>query len=101
SYDMLRTPRLGLCGKALFLHVDDAWLATPAAQQLADVDARMAQRFVGDMPAYVRPRDFHPLPLMGIPGVTPDNEYPEYYDDQRQFRPLRLVASPARSFPAA
>ena len=100
SFDMLRTPRLGLCGKALFLHVDDAWLAMPATQQLADVDARMAQRFVGDMPAYARPRDFHPLPLMGIPGVTPDNECPEYYDDRRQFRPLRLI-SPARSFPAA
>ncbi|MFA7268108.1 MAG: DUF3025 domain-containing protein [Sterolibacterium sp.] len=91
SFDMLRTPHLGLCGKALFLHVDDAWLDLPPAAQLADVDQRMAQRFTGDMPAYARPRDFHPLPLLGIPGVTPDNERPQYYDDRRQFRQLRLV----------
>ena len=91
SFDMLRTPRLGLCGKALFLHVDETWLGLPAAEQLADVDARMAQRFTGDVTGYAKPRDFRPLPLMGIPGVTPDNECPAYYDDQRQFRPLRTL----------
>ena len=93
SFDMLRTPRLGLCGKALFLHVEDAWLTQTAAAQLADVDLRMAQRFTGDTAVYIRPRDFQPLPLLGFPGVTPDNEDPAYYDDQRQFRPLRLVAN--------
>ena len=93
SFDMLRTPRIGLCGKALFLHVDDDWLARPLAAQCADVDQRMAQRFSGELQAYAKPRDFHPLPLLGIPGATPDNEYPAYYDDTRQFRPLRLVRS--------
>ncbi|MBI5923682.1 MAG: DUF3025 domain-containing protein [Betaproteobacteria bacterium] len=93
SFDILRTPRLGLCGKALFLHVDENWLELPAIEQLAAVDARMAQRFTGDVTSYAKPRDFRPLPLMGIPGVTPDNEYPAYYDDQRQFRPLRALPS--------
>lgn len=91
SLDLLRTPHIGLCGKALFLHVDEAWLAQPAAAQLADVDRRMAQRFSGDLKAYGRPRDFYPLPLLGIPGVTPDNASPAYYEDTRQFRPLRRV----------
>ena len=45
--------------------------------------------FSGDL--YVRPRDFAPLPLLGMPGATPDNEFPAYYDDTRQFRPLRAV----------
>lgn len=91
SYDMLRTPHLGLCAKALFLHVDDDWLSAPPAAQLADVDARMAQRFAGDFSP--RARDFQPLPLLGIPGATADNECPAYYDDSRQFRPLRLIQS--------
>lgn len=91
SFDMLRTPRLGLCGKALFLHVDDDWFAQAALAQRADVDRRMAQRFSGELQAHARPRDFHPLPLLGIPGATPDNEFPAYYDDTRQFRPLRLI----------
>ncbi len=91
SFDMLRTPHLGLCAKALFLHVDHDWFAAPPAAQLADVDARMAQRFAGDFSP--RPRDFQPLPLLGIPGATADNEAPAYYDDRRQFRPLRLIQS--------
>ena len=91
SYDMLRTPHLGLCAKALFLHVDQDWLAAPPAVQLADVDARMARRFAGDFSP--RARDFQPLPLLGIPGATADNEVSAYYDDSRQFRPLRLVQS--------
>ena len=91
SFDMLRTPRLGLCGKALFLHVEDDWLTQPLPAQCADVDLRMSRRFTGDVLTYARPRDFHPLPLLGIPGATPDNEFPAYYDDTRQFRPLRRV----------
>lgn len=93
SFDMLRVPHLGLCGKSLFLHVDVDWLAQPMQAQCADVDARMAQRFSGELQTYASPRDFRPLPLLGIPGTTPDNEVPEYYDDTRQFRPLRLVTS--------
>jgi hypothetical protein len=53
----------------------------------------MAQRFTGDLLAYAKPKDFHPLPLLGIPGATPDNEFSTYYDDTRQFRPLRRVAA--------
>jgi len=93
SLDMLRTPHIGLCGKSLFLHVDAEWLAQSLPAQRADVDRRMAQRFSGDLYSYARPSDFHPLPLLGIPGTTPDNEFPSYYDDTRQFRPLRLLQS--------
>ena len=96
SYDLLRNPHLGLCGKAIFLHVDDAWLARPLAARLADIDAHMARRFSGGpggLNAYSRPRDFHPLPLLGIPGATPDNESADYYENTRQFRPLRVVAN--------
>ena len=93
SFDLLRTPRLGLCGKALFLQVDEEWLALSSPAQRADVDLRMAQRFSGELAAYGRPWEFHPLPLLGIPGATPDNQIPAYYDDTRQFRPLRLLQS--------
>jgi hypothetical protein len=89
SYDTLRMPHLGVCAKAVFLHVDPDWLEQSVAAQIADVDARLAQRFGGDL--YARPREFAPLPLLGVPGATPDNEFPAYYDDTRQFRPLRVV----------
>lgn len=91
SYDLLRTPHIGLCGKAVFFHVEHEWLSLPRAEQLNDIDLRMAQRFTGGFSP--RPRDFQPLPLLGLPGVTADNEFPAYYDDTRQFRPLRLIQS--------
>jgi len=91
SYDMLRMPHLGLCAKALLLHVEEDWHALPPSAQVEDVDNRMAQRFAGDFAP--RTRDFQPLPLLGIPGATPANAFPDYYEDKRQFRPLRLVRS--------
>ena len=91
SYDMLRMPHLGLCAKSLLLHVDADWHALDPAAQLADADARLARRFAGDLSP--RPRDLQPLPLLGVPGATADNECAEYYLNTRQFRPPRLLQS--------
>ncbi len=88
SHDALASPFVGLCGKALFLDVDAAWLELTEAAALLEIDARLAARFA------VRnfsPRDLQPLPLLGIPGATIDNESPDYYEDRRQFRPARTI----------
>jgi hypothetical protein len=37
------------------------------------------------------PRDWQPLPLLGIPGATAENEHAAYYEDERQFRPPRRM----------
>ena len=88
SHDALAAPYVGLCGKALFLEVDAAWLDLPEAQARTALDACLATRFdSGDF----SPRDWQPLPLLGIPGATADNEQPDYYDDARQFRPARTI----------
>ena len=88
SHDALAAPFVGLCGKAMFVEVDATWLGLPAAAALAALDARLAARFdSGDF----SPRDWQPLPLLGIPGATADNEQPDYYDDTRQFRPPRRM----------
>lgn len=92
SLDLLRAPYRGLCGKALFLHVSADFLQQPLADQLAQVDVLLAQRLGGLAAQRLRPRDLQPLPLLGIPGVTADNACASYYDDSRQFRPLRVLA---------
>lgn len=93
TYEALLAPFRGLTAKAILYEVNAAWLAQPAAFQLADVDARLAGDLAGGR--YARPRDFQPLPLLGIPGLTPESEDPAYYDDAWQFRPGRRAACAA------
>lgn len=88
SWDQLRAPFVGLCAKALYRVVDPAWLALPAADALAETDAWLADHLATHI-ATLSPRSLAPLPLLGIPGVTPDNECAAYYRDTRQFRPRR------------
>jgi len=88
SHDVLAAPFVGLCGKALFIEVDQAWLALPEAIALAALDSRLAALLAN---RDFSPRDWQPLPLLGIPGATTENEQPDYFDDRRQFRPPRTM----------
>lgn len=92
SLDLLRAPHIGLCSKTLFLHVDSHWLSQPLEQQIVDVDQHISQRFIASTAQTLTARAFKPLPLLGLPGVTPENEHPAYYQNCRQFRPLRVVS---------
>ncbi len=90
TYEALLKPFRGLTAKAILHDIDEPWLHLPAAAQLAAVDALLAADLTSGR--YPRPRDFQPLPLLGIPGVTPDSVDPAYYDDTWQFRPGRRRA---------
>ncbi|MDD2743921.1 MAG: DUF3025 domain-containing protein [Rhodocyclaceae bacterium] len=87
TYESLLKPFRGLTAKAILYEVDANWLQLPLAQQIVTVDARLAADLSSGR--YTRPRDFQPLPLLGIPGVTAESEDPAYYDDTWQFRPGR------------
>ncbi|MDD2885099.1 MAG: DUF3025 domain-containing protein [Dechloromonas sp.] len=86
-YDALRAPFRGLTGKALLYPVDSEVLAGSAEALTAAVDALLAADLAAGK--LRRARDLQPLPLLGVPGVTPDSEAPAYYDDVWQFRPGR------------
>lgn len=88
SHDALAAPFVGLCGKALFIEVDAAWLELPETAAPASLDRRLANLF--DSGSF-SPRDWRPLPLLGIPGATTENQHADYYDDTRQFRPARTM----------
>lgn len=85
--EQLLAPFRGLTAKAVLYAVDAAWLELPAADQLAAVDERLA----GELAAghHAVPRELQPVPLLGLPGMTPDNESAAYYEDVWQFRPGR------------
>ena len=90
TYERLLNPYRGLTAKAILYVIDDGWLGLSGAALNAAIDRRLAADLARGN--YASPRDFQPLPLLGIPGVTPDSEFPAYYDDVRQFRPARRAA---------
>ncbi len=94
TYEQMLRPFRGLTAKAVLYEVSEAWLRMGRAEQLAAVDKLLAADLIRGR--YSSPRDFQPLPLLGVPGVTPDSEDPAYYDDAWQFRPgRRSLAKPA------
>lgn len=88
-YDQLRAPFHGLCGKALYLPLTEG--ATGAPAFIEELDILLAVR-LGEQNFLATPAALHPLPMLGIPGVVPENENPAYYDDASQFRPRRRAA---------
>jgi len=90
-YESLLNPFRGLTAKGMLFDVSLDFLSLSPNEQVAAVDARLADEIRAER--YQRPRDFQPLPLLGIPGVTPDSEDPAYYDDTWQFRPGRRTAA--------
>lgn len=84
SLDALQAPFVGLCGKALFVG---------PADEGDDLDAALARRLASADFSTATRDALQPLPLLGIPGATPDNDDPAYYDEPRQFRPPRTMAA--------
>jgi hypothetical protein len=48
-----------------------------------------ADAWLSTLPPHATPRDMAPLPIFGYPGWLPGSERPEFYDDERYFRPFR------------
>ncbi|MBS1161313.1 MAG: putative transrane protein [Proteobacteria bacterium] len=92
TYEQLLKPYRGLTAKAILYEVGEDWFGEPAAAQCAALDSRLAADLGSGR--YARPGDFQPLPLLAIPGLTPANDDPAYYDDTWQFRPGRRSAAP-------
>ena len=74
SHEALLAPFLGLCGKALFLPVTEAMLSRIDQGDLFEVDALLARRLTSADFLTCTPRAWQPLPLLGIPGATVENE---------------------------
>ncbi|MDR2187374.1 MAG: DUF3025 domain-containing protein [Azonexus sp.] len=89
TYEALLRPFRGLTAKAVLYEVSEDWLRLPPTALNALVDARLADDLAADRHAG---QPWQPVPLLGIPGVTPESDNPAYYDDASHFRPLRRGA---------
>jgi Protein of unknown function (DUF3025) len=86
--EQLLDPFVGLVGKALLINVESAWLGPNIHGLLQHIDAR--SRTLTAFPASLsRGRDLAPLPVLGIPGWSAENDDERYYDNVDYFRPGR------------
>jgi hypothetical protein len=87
-YEKTLQPYKGITAKTVIFDVSQRELERPLPQQLATLDARLAKYF-SDPKALAATEAYAPLPVLGIPGWTPENENERYYDDTQHFRPGR------------
>ncbi len=79
-------PFKSVTAKALVIDVAAESLGDPALVERLDTLAAAHFVRVGSLAST---RALHPLPALGIPGWTPANEDPAFYDDPAVFRPGR------------
>jgi len=83
--EKLVTPYKAITAHAWVVDVPPAYFDWPVSQRCAHLD-----RVVADQVASVQtPRDFAPLPVLGIPGWWAANAEPSFYADPQVFRSRR------------
>ncbi len=81
-------PYIGMTGQGLILVAEQEFFTWPMERRLAYLDNRVAQYL--DSPDHCRStRELTPVPLLGVPGWSQDNNCEAYYGNTRYFRPSR------------
>lgn len=87
-------PYFGLTAKALLVQVGPEHIKDDAR-----IDAWLAEQI--NQRSFSHPHQLSPLPLLGVPGLWPDNEKPAFYDNRDYFRPASTRRPPAPVFRGA
>jgi Protein of unknown function (DUF3025) len=86
--EQLLNPYVGLTGKALLMNVSTAWLQAAPDVARRHIDAA-CRALIASPGTLSQGRDLVPLPVLGIPGWSAENEDAAYYDNVAYFRPGR------------
>ncbi len=84
-YEKTLQPYIGMTGQGLLLTVEQAFFEWPLPQQLAHLDELLASYLLATEHCRST-RELTPVPLLGIPGWSAENERAEYYDNTNYFR---------------
>jgi len=84
-YEKALTPYMGMTAKCVLLDVEPNFFDLSLQAQLAYVDGRTATWFA-ETDGELRTSTLAPLPILGVPGWSPENDNPSFYDDKRYFR---------------
>lgn len=87
-YEKALRPYVGMTGHCLLFDVAPGFFGQTMADQVAELDA-MAAGLIERPDRLLSTRELHPLPVLGVPGWSADNQNAEYYDNTAYFRPGR------------
>ena len=88
NLEMLVNPFMGLTGKWIPVYVESDYFLLDKHAQLTVIDDRLYEKIQNGLFSENRP--LKPLPLLGVPGWTPENEDVSYYENTDYFRPKRI-----------
>ena len=74
-----------MTGQGLLLSVEQDFFGWPESRQLAHLDQHLANH-LADPENCRSTRELSPVPLLGVPGWSADNEDAAYYDNTAYFR---------------
>ena len=102
-YEKALHPYVGMTGQGLILPVEQAFFSWPRARQLAHLDDLLADYLLAA--EHCRSTaELTPVPLLGVPGWTAENENAAYYDNADYFRAgraRRAQAVPLNTAPSS
>lgn len=81
--EKLTTPRKGICAHTWIVSVEPSWFLLSLSQRLHDLDLRLAKTLENKV---IHPKDFCPLPVLGVRHYWADNQDESFYNDVRVFR---------------
>jgi hypothetical protein len=84
-YEKALKPYIGLTGQGLLLQVEPAFFNWPQAQRLAHLDEQMAAYLADENNCHTT-RELTPVPLLGVPGWSEENESEVFYGNKAYFR---------------
>ena len=90
-YEKALKPFIGITGRGILLKTESRLLTVPLREQLAAIDARVAEH-LSDSPGLAATRELAVVPILGIPGWCADNQNEVFYDNLDYFRPRRRPA---------
>lgn len=85
-------PYRGMSGKGFVVPVPSSFFSSAMDERVSFLDRAVADLVI-DAERLACPADLAPVPVLGFPGFTPDNEAESYYDDRDYFRPGRRAAA--------
>jgi len=91
-YEKALNPYVGMTGQGLVLQVPSEFFERTLPAQLSEIDQRLAT-YLSNPENCLTTRELNPVPLLGVPGWSEENEDPAYYDNTAYFRSGRQESS--------